>query len=321
MGQQSDWHIVLIRHQQRETNLESLIASPKLTEGDKVAIVALASKLNPDDIQEAISYMQNNWGVEVIVGESVSASYFGFAGTDKVRARDVQQMLDDTSIKAIFSARGGYGSSRIIDTIDFTVFKQNPKWIIGFSDITAVHSHVQSLGFQSLHAPMPKTFMKDEFSLKTIQPFLFGNGMSYEILPHGSDRGGEAEGQLTGGNLCILAHLIGSVSDISWDNKILFIEDIGEYLYNIDRMMIQLKRAGKLKNLKGLIVGSFSDSKENDEPFGKTAYEIIAEHVADYNYPVCYGFPSGHDIVNWSMPCGRNATLEVGITKTVLTFL
>ncbi|RYU93671.1 S66 peptidase family protein [Emticicia agri] len=300
--------------------MKSLIAPPKLQEGDKVAIVAMASKLNPDDIQPAIQLMRKNWGVEVIVGESVSASYYGFAGTDEVRTRDFQQMLDDTSVKAIFSARGGYGSSRIIDRIDFTTFQQHPKWIIGFSDITAVHSHVQSLGFQSLHAPMPKTFMKDDYSLRTIEPFLFGTGMSYEIKPDKSDRSGWAEGQITGGNLCLLAHLVGSPSDISWDGKILFMEDISEYLYNIDRMMIQLKRAGKLKNLNGLIVGSFTDSKENDEPFGKTAYEIVAEHVAEYNYPVCYGFPTGHDRANWAIPCGRIASLEVNPLKTVLTF-
>jgi muramoyltetrapeptide carboxypeptidase len=300
--------------------LESLIAPPKLQKGDKVAIVALASKLNPDDIQPAIQYMQSEWGLEVVVGESVSASYFGFAGTDEIRARDFQKMLDDTSIKAIFSARGGYGSSRIIDSIDFTVFRQNPKWIIGFSDITAVHSHIQSLGFQSLHAPMPKTFMKDDYSLKTLQTFLFGNGMSYEIGGDSLDKAGWAEGQITGGNLCLLAHLIGSPSDISWDGKILFIEDIGEYLYNIDRMMIQLKRAGKLRNLKGLIAGSFTDSKENDEPFGKTPYEIIAEHVSEYDYPVGYGLPTGHYIANWAIPCGRIARLEVSPLKTVITF-
>ncbi len=301
--------------------MESLIAPPDLKKGDKVAIVALASKLNPDDIQTAIQLMQEEWDLELIVGESVSASYYGFAGTDEVRARDFQKMLDDTSVKAIFSARGGYGSSRIIDAIDFTIFKQSPKWIVGFSDITAVHSHVQSLGFQSLHAPMPKTFIRDEYSLKTLQTFLFGNGMSYEIKSNNSDRRGQAEGQITGGNLCLLAHLIGSPSDISYDGKILFIEDIGEYLYNIDRMMIQLKRAGKLKNLKGLIVGSFTDSKENDEPFGKTAYEIVADHIAEYDYPVCYGFPTGHDTENWAIPCGRMVNLEVGTTKCVLRFL
>lgn len=300
--------------------MESLIAPPKLKRGDRVAIVALASKLNPDDIRPAIQYMQENWGLEVLVGESVGASYYGFAGTDEIRAGDFQKMLDDTSIKTIFSARGGYGSSRIIDSIDFTVFRQHSKWIVGFSDITAVHSHIQSLGFQSLHAPMPKTFMKDDYSLETLRAFLFGQDMTYEISSNELNKAGTAKAQLTGGNLCILAHLLGSPSDISWDEKILFIEDVGEYLYNIDRMMIQLKRADKLRNLKGLIVGSFSDSKENDEPFGKTPYEIIAEHVSEYNYPVCYGLPIGHCAVNWSIPCGRVANLEVSPQKVVLTF-
>lgn len=300
--------------------MESLIAPPSLQKGDKVAIVALASKLNPDDIQPAIQYMQDNWGVEVVVGESVGASYFGFAGTDEIRAGDFQKMLDDTSIKAIFSARGGYGSSRIIDTIDFTIFKQHPKWVIGFSDITAVHSHIQSLGFQSLHAPMPKTFMKDDYSLETLKAFLFGRNQRYEISGDDLDKSGTVEGQITGGNLCLLAHLIGSPSDISWDGKILFIEDVSEYLYNIDRMMIQLKRAGKLRNLKGLIAGSFTDSKENDEPFGKTPYEIIAEHVAEYDYPVAYGLPAGHYIANWAIPCGRVVRLEVNASESVLTF-
>ncbi|MBA4853133.1 LD-carboxypeptidase [Emticicia sp. BO119] len=300
--------------------MESLIAPQALQKGDKVAIVALASKLNPDGIQPAIQLMKDNWGLEVIIGESVSASYYGFAGTDKIRTQDFQKMLDDSSVKAIFSARGGYGSSRIIDNIDFTVFRQSPKWVVGFSDITAVHSHIQSLGFQSLHAPMPKTFMKDNYSLETLHAFLFGENKKYEVSGDELDRIGVTQGQIIGGNLCLLAHLVGSQSDINWDDKILFIEDIGEYLYNIDRMMVQLKRVGKLRNLQGLIVGSFTDSKENDEPFGKTAYEIIAEHVSEYNYPVCFGFPTGHDNANWAIPCGRVANLKVNTSKTVLTF-
>lgn len=300
--------------------MESLIAPQRLQKGDKVAIVALASKLNPDDIKPAIQYMQDNWGVEVVVGDSVGASFNGFSGTDELRARDFQKALDDASIKAVFSARGGYGSSRIIGNIDFSGFKENPKWIIGFSDITVVHSHIQALGFQSLHAPMPKTFMRDAYSLSTLQAFLFGSGMSYDFSPDNLNKGGWAEGQITGGNLCILAHLIGSSSDISYDDKILFIEDVGEYLYNIDRMLIQLKRAGKLQKLKGLIVGSFTDNKENDEPFGKTAHEIIAEHVSAYDYPVCFGFPAGHGTDNWTIPCGRVASLEVNPLKTLLAF-
>lgn len=300
--------------------MNSLISSPTLQKGDKVAIVALASKLTLDDIQPAINLMQENWGLEVIIGESVGASYFNFAGTDDVRLKDFQQQLDNQEVKAIFSARGGYGSSRIIDAVDFTEFKKNPKWIIGFSDITAVHCQLQAMNFQSLHAPMPKTFMRDYYSVQTLEAFLFGKNMDYKITSKPINKPGRGKGQIVGGNLCLLAHLIGSVSDLNTDGKILFIEDVSEYLYNIDRMMIQLKRAGKLKNLAGLIVGDFSDVKENDEPFGKTFYEIIAEHTAEYNYPICYDFPVGHESVNWAIPCGREASLVVDNEEVRLYF-
>jgi len=293
------------------TTMNSLISPPFLKKGDKVAIVALASKLNPDDIQSAINLMQENWGVEVIVGESVAASYFNFAGTDEIRLKDFQQNIDNQEIKAVFSARGGYGSSRIIDAVDFTEFKKNPKWVIGFSDITAVHGQLQVMGFQSLHAPMPKTFMRDYDSVQKLESFLFGRDIDYTITSKPSNKIGVGEGQIVGGNLCILAHLIGSKSEVDTDGKILFIEDISEYLYNIDRMMVQLKRVGKLENLAGLIVGDFSDVKENDEPFGKTFYEIIAEHTAEYNYPICFDFPVGHEAINWTIPCGRFASLRI----------
>jgi muramoyltetrapeptide carboxypeptidase len=167
------------------------------------------------------------------------------------------------------------------------------------------------MGFQSLHAPMPKTFMRDYDSVLRLESMLFGKIIDYEIPAKPINKQGVGEGQIVGGNLCILAHLIGSISDVNTDGKILFIEDVSEYLYNIDRMMIQLKRAGKLKNLAGLIVGDFSDVKENDEPFGKTFYEIIAEHTAEYNYPICYDFPVGHEAVNWTIPCGRIASLSI----------
>jgi muramoyltetrapeptide carboxypeptidase len=297
-----------------------MIQPSYLKKGDTVGIVALASKVNLEDLMPAINIMKYDWGLNVIVGESVNATYYNFAGTDQTRANDFQQMLDNQSIKAIFSARGGYGSSRIIDKIDFTKFKQNPKWIIGFSDITAVHSHLQSMGYESLHAPMPKTLTKDKVSADSLQNVLFGLEIAYTIPSNSTNRLGIGEGQILGGNLCILAHLLGSVSDVNTDNKILFIEDIGEYLYNIDRMMIQLKRAGKLANLAGLIVGTFSDSKENDEPFGKTIYQIIEEHVSDYQYPVCYGFPVGHESMNWAMICGRDAVLNIDKQAVRLTF-
>ncbi len=300
--------------------MNALISPPFLKKGDKVAIVALASKLNFEDIQSAVTLMQEQWGLKVIVGESVNAAYFNFAGTDEIRLRDFQQQLDNQDIKAIFSARGGYGSSRIIDAVDFTNFKKNPKWIVGFSDITAVHCQLQMMGFQSLHAPMPKTFLKDGFSLKTLENFLFGEEINYTIPSKSINRLGVGTGQIVGGNLCILAHLIGSKSDTNTDGKILFIEDISEYLYNIDRMMIQLKRAGKLQNLAGLIVGNFSDLKENDEPFGKTFQEIIAEHTAEYNYPICYDFPVGHEAINYTIPCGQMATLSVDSKGVSLGF-
>ncbi|MFN3848304.1 MAG: LD-carboxypeptidase [Spirosomataceae bacterium] len=291
-----------------------------LKKGDTVAIVALASKLNIEEIRPAIDLMQNDWGLNVVVGESVSAAYFGFAGDDETRRRDFQQMIDNEEVKAIFSARGGYGSSRIIDSIDFTEFKKNPKWIIGFSDITAVHCHLQAMDYESLHAAMPKTMMKDDFSRDSLRKLLFGEELSYKANSHELNRLGTGKGELIGGNLCLLAHLLGSDSEPDTKNKILFIEDISEYLYNIDRMMVQLKRAGKLKDLAGLIVGDFSDSKENDEPFGKTVYEIIAEHTAEYNYPISFGFPVGHESVNWAMPCGRMAELAVMDGEVKLRF-
>jgi len=300
--------------------MNSLISPPSLQKRDKVAIVALASKLNPEDIRSAINLMQEHWGLEVIVGDSVSASYFNFAGTDEIRLVDFQQQLDNQEIKAIFSARGGYGSSRIIDDVDFSTFKKTPKWIVGFSDITVVHCHLQSMGFQSLHAPMPKTFGRDSDSVKKLEAFLFGGNIEYKIPSKKINKQGVGVGQIVGGNLCILAHLTGSVSDLNTDGKILFIEDITEYLYNIDRMIIQLKRAGKLANLAGLIVGNFTDIKENDQPFGKNIYEIIAEHSADYDYPICYDFPVGHESVNWAIPCGRMATLSIDSQAVTLSF-
>ncbi|AFK01896.1 peptidase U61 LD-carboxypeptidase A [Emticicia oligotrophica DSM 17448] len=300
--------------------MKSLFEPSSLQKGDKVAIVAMASKLDPIDIKAAINLMQVNWGVEVLVGESVSAAYFNFAGTDEIRLRDFQFYLDNPEVKAIFSARGGYGSSRIIDAVDFSKFKQNPKWIIGFSDITTVHAQIQAMGFQSIHGPMPKTFMRNYDSVETLKDVLFGNEIAYKIPSKSHNRLGSGKGQLVGGNLCMLAHLIGSPSDLDTDGKILFIEDISEYLYNIDRMMIQLKRAGKLKNLAGLIVGDFSDLKENDEPFGKNVQEIIAEHTSAYNYPICYDFPTGHEAINWAIPCGRVADFVVDEEEVSLIF-
>ena len=284
-----------------------------IQKGDTVGLIALACKVNFEILKPAIAWMENVWGLKIILGESLTSEYHQFAGTDTIRANDFQTMLDNPEIKAIFSARGGYGSSRLLDSIDFTAFQKQPKWVIGFSDITAVHCHIHTLNIESLHATMPKIFLQEggEESLESLKKILFGEETNYKIEPHKLNRLGVGEGQIIGGNLAILIHVIGSKSDINYDGKILFLEDINEYLYNIDRMMIQLKRSGKLQNLAGLIVGSFSDCQDNQVPFGKTAYEIIEEAVADYDFPVCYGFPVGHEVDNWAIPCGRRLSLSV----------
>ena len=284
-----------------------------IQKGDTIGILALACKVNFEILKPAIKLMEKIWGLKVILGESLTSEYHQFAGDDTVRANDFQMMLDNPEIKAIFSARGGYGSSRLLDSIDFTAFQKQPKWVVGFSDITAVHCHIHTLHIESLHATMPKLFLQEggKESLERLRKILFGEDVNYKIEPHKLNRLGVGEGQIIGGNLAILTHVIGSKSDINYDGKILFLEDINEYLYNIDRMMIQLKRSGKLQNLAGLIVGSFSDNQDNDVPFGKTANEIIQEAVADYDFPVCYGFPVGHEVNNWAMPCGREMSLLV----------
>jgi muramoyltetrapeptide carboxypeptidase len=258
--------------------------------------------------------------LKVVIGESVMSAYHQFAGTDDVRAKDFQVMLDNPEIKAIFSARGGYGSSRLLDSIDFSAFQKSPKWVVGFSDITAVLSHIHTFNIESLHATMPKLFLQEggEESLESLRKILFGEALNYGINSHEMNRLGVSKGQLIGGNLAILSHIFGSKSDINYDGKILFLEDVNEYLYSIDRMMIQLKRSGKLENLAGLIVGHFSDCQDNDVPFGKTANEVIQEAVATYNFPVCYGFPVGHEPENWAMPVGREVILDVKNNGVVL---
>ena len=297
------------------------ISRPKsLKKGDTVGLLALACKVDFEILKPAINLMENVWGLNVILGKSLTSEYHQFAGTDEVRGNDFQMMLDNPEIKAIFSARGGYGSSRLLDNIDFSIFQKSPKWVVGFSDITAVHCHIHTLNIESLHATMPKLFLQDggEQSLESLQKILFGESFSYQISPQEINRLGIAQGQIIGGNLALLSHVISSKSEVNYHNKILFLEDVNEYFYNIDRMMIQLKRGGKLQNLAGLIVGSFSDCQDNQVPFGKSAYEIIQEAVSDYNFPVCYNFPVGHEVENWAIPCGREVFLKVGVDEVLL---
>lgn len=292
------------------------ITPPYLKKGDRVAIVCPAKKL-PQPMDDAIALLQS-WGLEVILGETVTADYHQFAGNDALRAHDLEQFVNDDSIKAIFAARGGYGTVRIIDLVDFSHLTTNPKWIIGFSDITVLHAHLyRNYELVTIHGQMPVNIPDaTATSVETLRKALFGDELSYEIPPHSLNRPGNAAGVLIGGNLAILISVLGSVSDYDYTGKILFIEDVGEYLYSIDRMMYCLKRAGKLKNLAGLIVGGFTDLKDNDIPFGQTAQEIIKATVEEYNYPVCFHFPAGHVSDNHAMVFG--SLIEIQVSSNVV---
>lgn len=261
---------------------------------------------------DAIALLES-WGLEVVLGETVNASYYQFAGDDDLRAQDLQRFIDDDSIKAIIAARGGYGAIRMIDKVNFGRFTQHPKWLIGFSDITVLHTHIfANYGVQGIHGQMPVNIPDASArSLETLRKALFGEGLTYEFKSHALNRSGKSTGILVGGNLSLLIAVSGSISDIDYDNKILFIEDVGEYLYALDRMLRSLKRAGKLSKLTGLIVGGFSDIKDNDIPFGQTVPEIIMEIVKEYNYPVCFDFPAGHIPDNCSLILGRLVNLLV----------
>jgi len=289
----------------------SFKAPPFLQKGDKIAITCPAKKL-PHPMTDAIKLLES-WGLEVVLGDTVTASYHQFAGDDAFRAKDLQRFIDDDSIKAIIAARGGYGTVRMIDMVDFTRFAENPKWITGFSDITLLHAHIfANFGTPSIHGQMPMTIPDaSRRSLDTLRKALFGEEIGYELAPNNLNRNGNGRGILIGGNLSLLLSLSGSVSDLDYAGKILFIEDISEYLYAIDRMLRTLKRAGKLSQLKGLIVGGFSDVKDNDIPFGQNVPEIVMDIVREYDYPVCFDFPAGHVADNCSLILGTSLNLSV----------
>ena len=293
---------------------------PYLTIGDTVAITCPAKKLTRDII-DAVTLLES-WGLNVVLGETIKASWHQFAGTDELRASDMQRFLDDPNIKAIFAARGGYGTIRIIDRIDFSSFKKHPKWIIGFSDITVLHSHIQAVyKTESIHGQMPLTIPDgSSVSLETLRKALFNEALDYKYTSAVKNRSGEANAVLIGGNLTLLVMMAGSVSEQDYSEKILFLEDVGEYLYSLDRMMWNLKRSGKLTNLKGLIVGSFSEMKDNDIPFGQTAEQIIMEHVKEFDFPVCFNFPAGHINDNRALIFGRKVNILVEEQNVSLTY-
>ncbi len=292
-----------------------------LRRGDKIAILSTARKVSLQELEAAIRTFER-WGLEVVLGQTIGASYNQFAGDDALRLQDFQQMLDNPEIKAIVCARGGYGTTRIIDQVDFSNFRQHPKWLVGFSDVTTIHSHIHNLGIETIHATMPVLFSKEGAAeaIESLRHVLFGEEITYTAPNHDFNRTGVAKGQIVGGNLSMLHTLTGTKSDIDTRGKILFLEDLDEYLYHIDRMMVHLDRSGKLSQLAGLIIGHMSDMHDNAIPFGKDAYEIIAEHTGKYNYPVCYNFPVGHEAHNLALVCGREAELEVSESGTRLGY-
>lgn len=303
---------------------------PYLKPGDTIGITSPAGSISLAGIQPAVQLMES-WGYKTTIGSTIGKKDFTYGGTDKERLEDLQQLLDNPAIKAIMCARGGYGIVRIIDQLDFTEFIKHPKWLIGFSDVTVLHCHInQNFGIATLHSKMCNSFPDDWAQAEPIQistilsirQALAGEDFKYTAPIAQSNRLGRAEGVLIGGNLSIIASNSGTKSDLDTTGKILFLEDTSEYLYNLDRMFWNLKRTGKLAHLAGLIIGGFSAKPDDPgEIFGKTIEEIVMEKIKEYNYPVCFNFPSGHQRANFALKCGTRHLLEVGNGGSTLSSL
>jgi muramoyltetrapeptide carboxypeptidase len=291
------------------------ILPPFLQPGDTIALTCPAGFMPREKAQTCIDTLQT-WGFRVVIGDTLgSNSNNYFSGTDRERIADLQRFLDDPTIDAILFGRGGYGLSRIIDDIDFTAFVAKPKWLIGFSDITVLHAHIfTNYDIASLHAPMAGAFNDGGATspgVVSLHAALTGVATAYSCTPSGFNRHGNAHAPLVGGNLTLLAHLVGSPSDLDTRGKLLFLEDVGEYLYNVDRMLRQLRRSGKLAGLAGLLIGGFTDMRDTTRPYGATVEEIIRDAVDEYEYPVCFGFPVSHGNENVALKVGIKHTLEV----------
>ncbi|MFH6996547.1 LD-carboxypeptidase [Flavobacterium sp. FlaQc-57] len=299
-----------------------MITPPYLKSGAKVGIVSPATTVSATEIEEGLKILKS-WNLEPVIGENAHNVYGCFAGTDQERLEDLQKMLDDDTIKAIIFTRGGYGTIKIIDQLDFTNFKKNPKWIVGYSDITVLHSHIHTLEIETIHAVMlqgmPRATPESVASIKTA---LFGESLSYKIAKSQKNKFSEntVEGTLVGGNLSILFALNGSVSDIDTTGKILFFEDIDEYLYHLDKALIALKRNNKLANLKAILVGAMTNIKEDNLPYGKTDYEIVLDEVKEFDYPVYFDFPCGHQPDNQTLILGRTITITPDGNSVTVTF-
>ncbi|WP_139957290.1 S66 peptidase family protein [Flavicella sediminum] len=295
-----------------------------LKPGDTIAIVAPAGIIkNKASIHEAAA-LAKSWGLEVVLGKHIFDAYHHFSATDDHRLLDFQTALDQPNIKAIWCARGGYGTVRIIDDIDFSSFKKTPKWIIGYSDITVLHNAVHNLGVETLHAMMPVNMEFSESSRRqsvaTFKKALFGEKLNYEIPSSSYNKTGNCKGVLVGGNLTLLENLLGSSSSISTAGKILFFEEIGEYKYHIDRLIRALDRNGYFTNCKGLLIGGMSHIKKNNPPFGQNIEELILAITETYNFPIAFDFPAGHDPENNALIFGRTVEMEISSTSTKINF-
>jgi muramoyltetrapeptide carboxypeptidase len=290
-----------------------MIQPSYLKQGDTIGIVCPSGYIPLEKVQICIQTLEK-WGYKVKLGTTVGAKKDSFSGTDEQRAHDLQTMLDDASVKAILCARGGYGASRIIGVMNFKRFNEQPKWVIGFSDITVLHAAILKENCMSIHGPMAAAFAKGEAGepyIQSLKKVLEGEKTKYNTPAHAMNILGNVKAELVGGNLCILAHLVGSKNAIDTNGKILFLEDVGEYHYNIDRLMIQCKNAGLFDHLAGLVIGGFTDLKDASSDFGATAYDIIKEHTSAYTYPICFDFPISHSLPNYAIKQGQVYTLEI----------
>lgn len=284
----------------------------------KVAIAAPARKVTPEEMEFAIHWLYDNDFESVFDNRLYSVDNIA-AGSDTLRTAIIQEYLDRDDIDAIWMARGGYGSIRIIDRLDFTRFIQHPKPIIGFSDVTVFHGKLSRLGFPSIHASMPHILAnKTPEALQSLIDALTGKPLNYNWSSHPLNKFGSVTGFIVGGNLSVLCGMLGSNSFPETDGKILFIEEVDEYIYHVERMMYALKRAGKLDHLKALVIGGLTDIHDNPDPFGKSVEQAIFDVVNDYNYPVCFGFPAGHQPDNRAIVFGKE--VELSVLKTLTSF-
>jgi muramoyltetrapeptide carboxypeptidase len=292
---------------------------PYLRPGDTILLIATARKVSAGEMLPAITALQS-WGLKVECGRHLYDQENQFAGSDVNRASDLQWALDHPQAKAIIIARGGYGTLRILDHVNLRKFREFPKWLIGYSDVTMLHGELFNAGFASLHATMPINFGKHEGATDSLRKALFGEKITYPIVAHPLNVAGTARGQVVGGNLSILCAIRGSSSEVDKKGRILFIEDLDEYLYHIDRLILQMKRAGQLKNLAALVVGGLNDMRDNPIPFGHTPEEIVLAAVKEYGYPVCFNFPCGHIAENYALYHGKPATLVVSSSGCSLNY-